>query len=77
MKALAKVFSAISLVAFSAVVASADPPPPELPDDGSGDRRCDCSDSYCQETGGGSGFRYCCKGTGGGEKCGCTLFVVC
>lgn len=77
MKTITRIFSAVVLVTLSAVVASADPPPPELPDDGTGDRRCGCENDYCQETGGGSGFRFCCTGTGGGSTCGCTLFVVC
>ena len=68
------VFAAVSYPAL----AFADPSdPPVVPDDGSGDRQCACNDGFCQDTGGGSGFRYCCHGTGSSRECGCTIFVVC
>lgn len=37
-------------------------------------RKCDCGGTYCQDTGGGGGFRWCCDSSG---NCGCTLFTNC
>ena len=36
------------------------------------DRTCDCTSTYCQDTGGTKYMRWCCDGA----NCGCTLFVV-
>jgi hypothetical protein len=36
------------------------------------DRTCDCTSTYCQDTGGTKYMRWCCDGS----NCGCTLFVV-
>jgi hypothetical protein len=40
------------------------------------DLSCLCNDTYCQASGGGSGFRWCCNGTEI-DGCGCTIFTNC
>jgi hypothetical protein len=43
---------------------------------GAFERSCYCENTYCQDTGGGSGFRWCCDWDGEEWTCGCTLYVV-